>query len=454
MTQYDVVIVGAGVAGLSVGALLVKEGKKVLILEKAKEVGGRLISIEYEGQIIDNGVHGPAVDGFLEAIFAGVGKPFPEIVSDLRTVVYKDGRFQELPAPRDELRRFMKEEVLAKSYAELEEYEDIPLDEWARDRMNNEGMHAWLAIMGMLWCPSDRYENVSAGDLLLRLKEVMERRKLQGSTGFALGGTGGLYKPLAEYILENGGEIRTGTLVSEIVIEDGKACGVLIDKGPRLFPAHIVDTEVIEAPEVVCTLPIWDLFKVIPEDVFSRWYVDWVKHIQHKVAYVMGIYAAVDTPVLGDERLYCWVPDAPRMKRLTTMTCFTSQPGLGEKVGQYQVAFNMQTLYDRMPDLFAYDQAKTRRDLRKIFDELEEDVKEYFPDWEKHCLWKMRYCAPIDIAMSPGLVGKHRPDRTPPGVKNLYFVGDTLRREKGNWTQTSAYEAIICAKQILGKEPV
>jgi hypothetical protein len=35
---------------------------------------------------------------------------------------------------------------------------------------------------------------------------------------------------------------------------------------------------------------------------------------------------------------------------------------------------------------------------------------------------------------------------------NLYLAGDTLRREKGNWTQTSAYEAMVCAEQILGKK--
>jgi len=38
--KYDVIVVGAGLAGLSTGAMLAKVRKKVLILEKNKDVGG------------------------------------------------------------------------------------------------------------------------------------------------------------------------------------------------------------------------------------------------------------------------------------------------------------------------------------------------------------------------------------------------------------------------------
>ena len=43
--QYDVIIVGAGMGGLITGAILAgMEGRKVLILEKNSEIGGRLMS--------------------------------------------------------------------------------------------------------------------------------------------------------------------------------------------------------------------------------------------------------------------------------------------------------------------------------------------------------------------------------------------------------------------------
>jgi catechol 2,3-dioxygenase-like lactoylglutathione lyase family enzyme len=39
--SYDVVVVGAGAAGLSAGALLVKEGKQVVVLDRGPYLGGR-----------------------------------------------------------------------------------------------------------------------------------------------------------------------------------------------------------------------------------------------------------------------------------------------------------------------------------------------------------------------------------------------------------------------------
>ena len=40
MKQYDVIIVGSGLGGLSAGAILAKAGKKVLVLERHYQFGG------------------------------------------------------------------------------------------------------------------------------------------------------------------------------------------------------------------------------------------------------------------------------------------------------------------------------------------------------------------------------------------------------------------------------
>ena len=53
MFDADVIIIGAGVAGLTCGALLAKRGLKVLILEKNQKVGGCCTSFEREGFSFD-----------------------------------------------------------------------------------------------------------------------------------------------------------------------------------------------------------------------------------------------------------------------------------------------------------------------------------------------------------------------------------------------------------------
>ncbi len=55
--QYDVVIVGSGLGGLACGTILAKEGYKVCILEKNKQIGGNLQTYVRERVIFDSGVH-------------------------------------------------------------------------------------------------------------------------------------------------------------------------------------------------------------------------------------------------------------------------------------------------------------------------------------------------------------------------------------------------------------
>lgn len=55
--QYDVVIVGSGLGGLACGTILAREGYKVCILEKNKQIGGNLQTYVRERVIFDSGVH-------------------------------------------------------------------------------------------------------------------------------------------------------------------------------------------------------------------------------------------------------------------------------------------------------------------------------------------------------------------------------------------------------------
>src|SRR5690242_12536269 len=57
MNEYDVVIVGSGLGGLACGTILAKEGYKVIVLEKNKQIGGNLQTFVRDRVIFDSGVH-------------------------------------------------------------------------------------------------------------------------------------------------------------------------------------------------------------------------------------------------------------------------------------------------------------------------------------------------------------------------------------------------------------
>lgn len=44
MEKYDVIVIGAGPGGSAAAALLAREGKKVLLVDKNKSAGGRMMT--------------------------------------------------------------------------------------------------------------------------------------------------------------------------------------------------------------------------------------------------------------------------------------------------------------------------------------------------------------------------------------------------------------------------
>ena len=77
MESYDVVVIGAGAAGLSAGALLAKEGKSVLVCEKSPYLGGRALAVEDQGFKVNIGGH------LLEDGGSGITKIFEYVGKEL-----------------------------------------------------------------------------------------------------------------------------------------------------------------------------------------------------------------------------------------------------------------------------------------------------------------------------------------------------------------------------------
>ena len=55
--RKKVIIIGAGISGLSTAALLVNEDIPVEVFEKSAKVGGRTTSMKFRNHILDNGFH-------------------------------------------------------------------------------------------------------------------------------------------------------------------------------------------------------------------------------------------------------------------------------------------------------------------------------------------------------------------------------------------------------------
>src|SRR6201746_507715 len=57
MARYDVVVIGAGLGGLTAGAVLARAGRKVLVIERSNSVGGAASSYQSGDWFVEGTLH-------------------------------------------------------------------------------------------------------------------------------------------------------------------------------------------------------------------------------------------------------------------------------------------------------------------------------------------------------------------------------------------------------------
>ena len=92
--KHDVIIIGAGLAGLSAAVYLHRQGRKVLLLEASERAGGRIKTDSHEGFLLDRGFQVlltayPETKALLNYTDLNLKKMLPGA-----TVLYDDGRFE------------------------------------------------------------------------------------------------------------------------------------------------------------------------------------------------------------------------------------------------------------------------------------------------------------------------------------------------------------------------
>ena len=102
MTQYDAVIIGAGLGGLTTGAVLAKRGKKVLVLEQSGQIGGCCSTYEVGKYKYDIGASVVEMMPIIDGVFAELGTTFDKEVDLIQcdpiySVIFPDNTRLTIP---------------------------------------------------------------------------------------------------------------------------------------------------------------------------------------------------------------------------------------------------------------------------------------------------------------------------------------------------------------------
>jgi phytoene dehydrogenase-like protein len=254
--KYDAIIVGGGLGGLTSGAKLAKEGKKVLLLEQHDRPGGCATTFKRKDFTMEVGLH--EMDGLHPT------DPKTKIFQDLG--VFDKVGFLELP----EFYRFVNErhdiviphnpelaiKRLLKSFPEekkgistyfdhllnarkiLKERkgkEDISVGDFLDEIIENNDLK--LVLLGNLGYFHDDPYSLSFSYYL-----NAQGAYYNGRANFVKGGSQKLSNAFAEIIEENGGEVKLNHHVSRILFENGIPSAVQYHKKEKTALEELTDT--------------------------------------------------------------------------------------------------------------------------------------------------------------------------------------------------------------------
>ena len=102
MKDFDVIVIGAGLGGLSAGALLSAQGRRVLVLEQSDCIGGCCSSFERNGFHFDTGASIVEIIKPIEDVFKKLGTTFQDEVDlipcdPVMSVIRQDGSRMTIP---------------------------------------------------------------------------------------------------------------------------------------------------------------------------------------------------------------------------------------------------------------------------------------------------------------------------------------------------------------------
>ncbi len=231
------VVIGSGIGGSGAGALLaVRLGMEVELYEKTHLLGGRYASYVRDGFRLDVGCHAvrKKKKGTIGKILQEVGERVEWVRTKSPVYFVGDRRYRfpraasEMGVPAQDLDGLMRlfADVMALPEAELAGLDRTDLKRflhsYTRDR-RVEALFAFLA--GMYFCVP--LEETPAGEWAFCHRELA--RNL--ATGYPVGGTGAIPEAFCRAIEKTGGAVHRGRAVRKILVEDGRAAGVVLDYG-------------------------------------------------------------------------------------------------------------------------------------------------------------------------------------------------------------------------------
>jgi squalene-associated FAD-dependent desaturase len=306
-SSFDIIILGAGISGMSAAMHCIKQGKRPLLIEATANFGGRARSFEdrVSGDIIDNGQH----------VMMGCYASFFELIEEIG-MMHKIQKQKYLTIPFH-FTNGEKDLLIAKGFANIHGPIGMALGMLRLKFLNIRDKRSMLLfalrlklgickpgsmtakefllseeqsdrLIDLIWTPvilatmNGNPEEVSAKIFVTVLRLAFFGSGDASSLYIPQCGLSELFEPFESWMNEHGGKMLRSIGVQSIDIENNQVIGVTLQDGRR-----------VESSNVVSAIPPHALQKIIPNALHQHSYFSMLEQIRYSP--IVSLYLWFDT---------------------------------------------------------------------------------------------------------------------------------------------------------------
>ena len=414
--NYDIIIIGSGIGGLTAATLLARRDYKTLVVESRNRIGGRFSTFEYEGFKLPTGAI-LIPDGWVIKLLEEMGIN-TSILRPLTRVIYRiEGKSYEIPAeigvPKalDTIDRLDKEDakkglpskpvqlpkIMRGYYKKMRGIKQegiITVRDWLLQYTENEKIH-------------EAFDTLCAGLMMAHSWELPVSKffEFQEMSKFFISPNGNLSiaKELAKIVEENGA-VWINCPARKIVIKNGEVTGVVVEKDGKQIE--------IKCKAVISNTGVKRTVNLAGRENFNDEYLETVRIKLRPSPCVLALIAS-DKP-LCLEGINDGLEILMGTRRIKTIIPISNVCPELVPPGQHLFYTSAK------PDCSLHPM-----DVKHEIELIKRDVKEFYPDFEKHGrILRMRACGIInEWPEGRTWLGHGMPLETP--IPNLFNVGDS-----------------------------
>ncbi len=437
MNAKKVCIIGAGIGGLTAGALLLKQGYSVDIFEKEPTVGGRALSLEMSSQTVESykqtlAKFNTAIvfsDPPLEEIFrkkmfegytldlgfhmigSGIVVKLKDILMEYfenitmyksRLYEQKNNHFGYFATTADKIAMLPNiARLLLSGEKTMKDLDTVSMTETIK-KYGKGKMKIVLEVNSRLISTINNLDLISTGEVFRTQKDMR-----LGGVNYPQHGLLKICQTAAEYIEKNGGKIHLNSPVSKILINNKKAEGVVVDGKEYRFD------------NVLSNILVQKLFTIADEHQFPNEYVTTVKTLEGTGS-LCAYYSLkkIDQKLVGKSFIFIerdiGVVGNDAVGMIDFITAKT-ETGLSPP-SQYLVQSYI---------ICTPKEARDKKILNKLKETLDKNLERIIPQFHSQLQWAI-YPSVWHLDGVAKTLMNTKPDIQTP-VQNLYIIGDCVK---------------------------